>query len=230
MAAIGKEDDRDLRIEEAGAVGCVARPAANVGDEFATSGLLDAPGQAKLGTLSVCKRGRFPHLVEQRWGEEPTSGQSGIPSRQIKYTRHQTVWRVMPQGADKFGVLESSLFQTIACRTVGDDGSRIVESGGSHAERLEDALGQKLAVRLAADTLDDGTEQDIARAAIASLGPGREIEGQVKDGAKHLISWDIEPLQLLFRCSILPKLDDRGKASTMREQMTESHFAPACRG
>src|SRR5258708_5992555 len=126
MAAIGKEDDRDLRIEEADVVGCVARPAAHVGDECATSGLPHGPGQAKLGTLSVCKRGRLPHQLEQRWREEPTSGQSGIPSRQVKHTRHKTVWRVMPRGADKFGALEGTLFQTIACRTVRDNGSRIV--------------------------------------------------------------------------------------------------------
>jgi hypothetical protein len=58
---------------------------------------------------------------------------------------------------------------------------------------MEDARGQTLAVGLAADLLDDGAEQDVACAAIAGLGSGREIEGQVKDGAKDLLLGDISP-------------------------------------
>ena len=65
-AAISKENDTRLRIEEASVIAGAPGATPRMAHQFAACVLLHPPGKTELGDLSIGENGRLPHLLQER--------------------------------------------------------------------------------------------------------------------------------------------------------------------
>ena len=76
--------------------------------------------------------------------------------------------------------------QRVVCRPMLHDARHVDHRRGRHAERLEEALVQHVAIATAAGVLDDHAEQHVADVAVLEALAGRKAELVLDRGVEHL--------------------------------------------
>ena len=78
-------------------------------------------------------------------------------------------------------------YEDIAGGAVGDDFGFGDDARGAHAERLEDASIEKIAIGLAANFVDEKAEDGVAGVAVLPFFAGLEIEGKRGEPAEDFV-------------------------------------------
>ena len=126
--------------------------------------------------LAVVQARRRPHLLEHVSLEQLFRVQRRIPLRQIFDRRDHRARSPLLSGTDIGAVLQRAFFPIVAGRAMGNDRLLVIDSRGSHSQRLENALSQEVGIRLAADLLEDHPQKVIAGIAVAERIAGPEGE------------------------------------------------------
>src|SRR5262249_51178410 len=113
--------------------------------------------------------------------------------------------------------------QAVAARAPGDDVRLADDPGGSHAERLEDALVEELAVVLAGDLRDDHAEDDVAGVAVAVARAGGGGERGAREDAQQVLVGVVLAAVNLLAAVLL-------EAGSVVEQVADGDVLPAGRG
>src|SRR5215470_3216185 len=141
--------------------------------------LVDEPPESVLSGvgLAVLEFSHGPHLLERGARHEFLRVKSGVPFGEIDDGEiERAVGGGVQCGRNPLLILQLTFDPAISSTAIGHNVGLADDARAVHAQRLEDAVVEKVAVELTGDFVDDEAERQIAKVGIVVFRPRRKYD------------------------------------------------------